>query len=111
MEKKKTKLTLSGNLKKSISNIERAKTQGKNSVFIERKNTKFAGRKPFSSSGKPFSSQGKPFNKPKPTGFTKPSSPTNDYEKRKLAEQRATRRLKDDTEKKDPRILFFCIVF
>ena len=103
MEKKKTKLTLSGNLKKSISNIERAKTQGKNSVFIERKNTKFAGRKPFSSPGKPFSSQGKPFNKPKPTGFTKPSSPTNDYEKRKLAEQRATRRLKDDTEKKDPR--------
>ena len=96
MEKKKTKLTLSGNLKKSISNIERAKTQGKNSVFIERKNTKFAGRKPFSSPGKPF-------NKPKPTGFTKPSSPTNDYEKRKLAEQRATRRLKDDTDKKDPR--------
>ena len=44
--KEKTKLTLSGNLKKSISNIERAKTQGKNSVFIERKNTKFAGRKP-----------------------------------------------------------------
>ena len=103
MEKKKTKLTLSGNLKKSISNIERAKTQGKNSVLIERKNTKFAGRKPFSSPGKPFSSQGKSFNKPKPTGFTKPSSPTNDYEKRKLAEQRATRRLKDDTEKKDPR--------
>ena len=103
MEKKKTKLTLSGNLKKSISNIERAKTQGKNSVFIERKNTKIAGRKPFSSPGKPFSSPGKPFNKPKPSGFTKPSSPTNDYEKRKLAEQRATRRLKDDTEKKDPR--------
>ena len=29
MEKKKTKLTLSGNLKKSISNIEKAKSQGK----------------------------------------------------------------------------------
>ena len=29
MEKKKTKLTLSGNLKKSISNIEKAKTQEK----------------------------------------------------------------------------------
>ena len=37
MEKKKTKLTLSGNLKKSITNIERAKTQGKNSVLIEKK--------------------------------------------------------------------------
>ena len=42
MEKKKTKLKLSGNLKKSITNIEKAKTQGKNSVFIERKTTKFA---------------------------------------------------------------------
>ena len=41
MEKKKTKLTLSGNLKKSISNIEKAKTQGKNSVFIEKKSTDF----------------------------------------------------------------------
>ena len=37
MEKKKTKLTLSGNLKKSISNIERAKSHGKNSVVIEKK--------------------------------------------------------------------------
>ena len=37
MEKKKTKLTLSGNLKKSISNIERAKSHGKNAVVIEKK--------------------------------------------------------------------------
>ena len=37
MEKKKTKLTLSGNLKKSISNIERAKSHGKNAVLIEKK--------------------------------------------------------------------------
>ena len=35
MEKKKTKLTLSGNLKKSISNIEHAKSHGKNAVVIE----------------------------------------------------------------------------
>ena len=41
MEKKKTKLTLSGNLKKSISNIEKAKAQGKNSVFIGKKSNKF----------------------------------------------------------------------
>ena len=45
MEKKKTKLTLSGNLKKSISNIEKAKTQGKNSVFIEKKSNKFSPKK------------------------------------------------------------------
>ena len=37
MDKKKIKLKLSGNLKKSISNIERAKSQGKNSVLIEKK--------------------------------------------------------------------------
>ena len=41
MEKKKTKLTLSGNLKKSISNIERAKSHGKNAVVIEKKNNNF----------------------------------------------------------------------
>ena len=37
MEKKKTKLKLSGNIKKSITNIERAKSQGANSVEIEKK--------------------------------------------------------------------------
>ena len=36
MEKKKTKLKLSGNIKKSITNIERAKSQGTNSVVIEK---------------------------------------------------------------------------
>ena len=37
MDKKKIKLKLSGNVKKSISSIERAKTQSKNSVLIEKK--------------------------------------------------------------------------
>ena len=45
MDKKKIKLKLSGNIKKSISNIERAKTQGKNSVVIEKIN-KFPNKKP-----------------------------------------------------------------
>ena len=36
MENKKTKLTLSGIAKKSIENIELAKTQSKNSVVIEK---------------------------------------------------------------------------
>ncbi len=96
MEKKKTKLTLSGNIKKSISSIEKAKFQGKNSVLIEKKNSKFLGKKNFSPSIKPPS-------KTIPTGVSKPSSPSNDYEKRKLAEQRATKRLKEDAEKKDAR--------
>jgi Translation initiation factor 2 (IF-2; GTPase) len=94
MEKKKTKLTLSGNLKKSISNIEKAKTQGKNSVFIEKKSNKFAPRKSFNNNTK-FSF------KPKNPTYSKPTPPSNDYEKRKLAEQRATKRLKEDKDKRD----------
>ena len=93
MEKKKTKLTLSGNLKKSISNIEKAKTQGKNSVFIEKKSNKFSPKKPFNNNTK-FSF------KPKSPNFSKPTPPPNDYEKRKLAEQRATKRLKGDNDNK-----------
>ena len=41
MEKKKTKLTLSGNLKKSISNIERAKTHGKTPSSLIKKPINF----------------------------------------------------------------------
>ena len=41
---KKTKLSISGNIKKSIKNIEIAKTKGKNSVFIEKKSGKFQGK-------------------------------------------------------------------
>ena len=44
MENKKTKLTLSGIAKKSIENIELAKTQSKNSVVIEKKPSKFVPR-------------------------------------------------------------------
>ena len=41
---KKTKLTISGSAKKSIKNIEIAKTQGKNSVLIEKQTGKFPSR-------------------------------------------------------------------
>ena len=94
MEKKKTKLTLSGNLKKSISNIEKAKTQGKNSVFIEKRSNRFAPKKSFNNNTK-FGF------KPKSPNFSKPIPPPNDYEKRKLAEQRATKRLKEDKDKRE----------
>ena len=40
MENKKTKLTISGIAKKSIKNIEIAKTKGKNSVVIEKRSSK-----------------------------------------------------------------------
>ena len=95
MENKKTKLTLSGIAKKSIKNIELAKTQSKHSVVIEKKPSKFAPKGSFS---RPASVRSTPAASPKGsfvprnTSSPKPSSPiTNDYEKRKLAEQRATR--------------------
>ena len=96
MDNKKTKLTLSGIAKKSIENIELAKTQSKNSVVIEKKLNKFApGGSNFnrlaSVRSKPVVSPTGSFT-PRAITETKPSSPiTNDYEKRKLAEQRATK--------------------
>ncbi len=105
---KKTKLTISGSAKKSIKNIEIAKTQGKNSVVIEKQTGKFSSR-----GGSFRSSVNKPrttstFNKgvPLKTSFNPKSTPlTNDFEKRKLAEQRATKRLKGDGENKDKKTL------
>ena len=47
---KKVKLTISGIAKKSIENIELAKTQSKNSVVIEKKNNKFSGKNLFNKS-------------------------------------------------------------
>ena len=100
---KKTKLSISSTVKKSIKNIEIAKTQGKNSVVIEKKSNKFVSRNNFNRStnvrSKPISSTtGSP---PRTNFVSKPSSPiTNDYEKRKLAEHRAARRLKGDSREK-----------
>ncbi len=100
---KKTKLTISGIAKKSIENIELAKTQGKNSVVIEKKN-KFFGKSSFPRSSGSQRLKNKPFIPAKPQNFSKnsiPLSQSNDFEKRKLAEQRATRRIKGETNYKD----------
>ncbi|MDC0167672.1 translation initiation factor IF-2 [Candidatus Pelagibacter sp.] len=105
---KKTKLTISGSAKKSIKNIEIAKTQGKNAIVIEKQTGKFPNRT--------GSFRSTP-NKPKPTSsftrgvgikppFENKSPPiTNDFERRKLAEQRATKRLKGDGDGKDKKTL------
>ena len=102
MENKKTKLTISGIAKKSIQNIEIAKTQGKNSVVIEKQPSKFPNRggsfRPTGVKSKPSSSfdRGAPSIKP---SFPPKASPiANDFEKRKLAEQRATKRLKGEDD-------------
>tara|TARA_B100000427_G_scaffold151609_1_gene126298 strand:- start:778 stop:3003 length:2226 start_codon:yes stop_codon:yes gene_type:complete len=104
MEKKKTKLTISGSSKKTMSNIEIAKTQGKNSVLIEKKSNRYVNRSTFGNKNQKPSFASKPSFGSKPSSFskkpvfTKPSINTpNDFEKRKLAEQRATKRLKGET--------------
>jgi len=105
---KKTKLTISGSAKKTTKNIEIAKSQGKNSVVIEKQTGKFSSR-----GGSFRSSTKKPrisstFNRGAPLkpSFNAKSLPiTNDFEKRKLAEQRATKRLKVDAESKDRKTL------
>ena len=104
MDKKKSKLTLSGIAKKSIENIELAKTQSKNSVVIEKKPNRFSNRGAFNrtSTSRPISKSGGFKSSTSSISPSKPSTPiTNDYEKRKLAEQRATRRLKGESSQKD----------
>ncbi len=95
---KKTKLTISGSPKKSIKNFGSSKNYGKKTVIIEKnsnksfnkpKSTKFTGLKPNSPNFKRNSF------KPSLSSNT-PTSP-NDFERRKLAEQRATKRLKGET--------------
>jgi translation initiation factor IF-2 len=108
MENKKIKLTLSGIAKKSIENIELAKTQSKDSVIIERKPNRFVGKKPFNkpTGSRPLNSKIGELKSHSSTSRnnnpSKPSAPpiTNSYERRKLAEQRATRSFKNESTTK-----------
>ncbi len=105
---KKTKLTISGSAKKSIKNIEIAKTQGKNSVVIEKQTGKFSNRggtlRSLTNKPRPPSTFSRGTSS-KPSFNSKSTTVTNDFEKRKLAEQRATKRLKGDSEGKDRKTL------
>ena len=102
---KKSKLTISGGIaQKSIKNIDKAKNLGKNSVIIEKQTGKFNGRGGSFKSNPPkiknnFTSNKGTFGKP---NYTPKSSPlTSDFERRKLAEQRATKRLKEENDNKN----------
>ena len=102
---KKTKLTISGGIaKKSIKNIDKAKNLGKNSVIIEKQTGKFTSRGgSFKSNPSKiknnFTSNKGTFGKP---NYIPKSPPlTSDFERRKLAEQRATKRLKEENENKN----------
>ncbi len=100
MENKKTKLTISGSPKKSFKNLDSSKSQGKKTVIIDKKSGRSFNKpgftKPFSS--KPSSLSFKHGSSPKPNFPSKLSASTTDFERRKLAEQRATKKIKGDTD-------------
>jgi translation initiation factor IF-2 len=91
MENKKIKLTISGKPKKTIKNFTSSKSQENRSVIIGKPQNKFVKR-------------GSSYRPNKPIFSPKIQTNPNDFEKRKLAEQRATKRLKDDGNKKDKKL-------
>ena len=103
MEKKKLKLSISGSTNKTINSIEQAKNQSKNTVVIEKKTKRFLGK---SQTSRPNFSNDKFKNKSplteKPSNYSRPThNSSSDFEKRKLAEQRATKRIKGEVSIKD----------
>ena len=102
MENKKTKLTISGNPKKSFKNFDTKNPKGKKTVFIDKQSTKNSNKNNFNNpSGFKSPSNFKRGLSQKPKFAPKISSAISDFERRKLAEQRATKRLKSDTDNKD----------
>ncbi len=101
MEKKKLKLSITGSSQKTLSSIEQAKSKSKNTVVIEKKSSKFQSKSQFSRSSNNNFITNRNFSS-KPNNLSRPvSPPTSDFEKRKLAEQRATRRLKGEAAPKE----------
>ena len=102
MEKKKLKLSITGSSRKTLSSIEQAKSQSKNAVFIERKAGRIL-RKPshqkINRSNNNFKTQEKHI--PTKNSFIDQRNIKSDFDKRKLAEQRATKRLKGEPVPKD----------
>jgi len=94
MENKKTKLTISGSSKKSYKNLDTSKSQGKKTVIIEKQLIKQRPKSGF----RPSSQKNKLGGGFKPSFSPKSSPVSSDFERRKLAEQRATKRLKGDSE-------------
>jgi len=91
MENKKTKLTISGKSKKPIRNFDPTKSQVNKTISISKTTNKFVKR---GTSSRPN----------KPIFTTKKQGIPNDFERRKLAEQRATKRLKDEGNSKDKKL-------
>ncbi len=106
MEKKKLKLSISGSTNKTINSIEQAKNQSKNTVVIEKKPKRFLGKsqvsRPIPNSEKIKNNSSTITRKP---NYSKPfPNNSSDFEKRKLAEQRATKRIKGEISTKDNKL-------
>ena len=106
MEKKKLKLSISGSTNKTINSIEQAKNQSKNTVVIEKKPKRFLGKsqvsRPILKSDKLKNNSSVISRKP---NYSKPfPNNSSDFEKRKLAEQRATKRIKGEIATKDNKL-------
>ena len=100
MDKKKLKLSISGNTKKTINNIEQARSNPKNSVIIN--NNRNFQKKKFhktSNSSDKFNKNTSSFGTKRLSQSFFPKKDLSDFEKRKLAEQRATKRLKGEENK------------
>ena len=97
---KKTKLTISGNPKKSIKNFNDSSSSGKKTTIIEKQASKHTNKRNFGSKSTSASFKKGLTSK---TNFTNkvPQSSASDFERRKLAEQRATKRLKAEVDNKD----------
>ena len=100
MEKKKTKLTISGSPKKPFKNLDSSKSQGKKTVIIERQSSRSTGKGGFSKQfTNKFTTTNNKFGSNFKSNFSqKTPSITSDFEKRKLAEQRATKKLKSNLD-------------
>ncbi len=102
MEKKKLKLSVTGTSKKTINSIEQAKSQSKNSVIIEKKSGKISRKQNFQKPAKQnFNFKANTRNKENKGPTLNKNFFGTDYEKRKLAEQRATKKFKSELNEKD----------
>ncbi len=100
MEKKKTKLTISGTSKKSFKNFKSPDNPGKKTVVIDKHPNRSFNKGNFKKTSN-FKNSSYLSNKNlslKANFSPKVSSATSDFERRKLAEQRATKRLKGDSD-------------
>ena len=99
MENKKTKLTISGSPKKSFKKLDTAKTHGKKTVIIEKKSSRSSSKVGSKSFGlRPSTPNFKHGSGLKANFSQKTFTSTSDFERRKLAEQRATKKLKSESE-------------